>query len=302
MAQAQTSTSTLAYVPETVFGQTPASPAFIALPRTDFTLGLTSEQLTSSTINSNRQTTYSRRGNSSVEGDLSVELTPDNYDDFLQAALQGTWATNVLKIGKIQRSFAFEQGFDFVTESRYRVFNGVIVNTMSMEVTTDSLVTATFGLLGASETTFSTTPADASYTAALSKPIFYHEGGSFNEGGSPVGYLSAISFELTNNVAGNKALGTVGFRNITSGRVSVTGSVTGLFESTALYDKYRANTDSSLSFTLVAGAETLTFSFPKVKYTTGGITASGDAGVTVELGFEAIYDATDVSSLTITRV
>lgn len=301
--QAQTATSTLAYVAETVYGVTPASPAFKAVDRVDFTLGLQSDNLVSNTIRPDRQTTYARRGNSSTEGELVVELTPDNYDDFLQAALQGTWATNELEIGSTQRSFAFEQGFDFGAGLQYRVFNGVIVGSMSMEITTEDLVTATFGLTGAAEGAFSGTSADGSgYTAVTAKDVFYHEGGSFEEGGSPVGFLSAISFELKNNVTGNRALGTTGFRNVTSGKVNVSGSVTGLFESTALYEKYRANTDSSLSFTLIAGAESLQFTFHKVKYTSGGITAAGDAGVTVELQFEAIYDGTAGNTMTITRV
>lgn len=301
--QAQTSTSTLAYVQETVLGQTPASPAFKPLARTDFTGGLSTENLTSETIRPDRQTVYSRRGNSSVEGSFSVELSPDTYDEFLQAVTQGTWTANKLQIGKIQRTFAVEQGLELEGGYQYRVLNGVAVNTMSMEITTGDLVSASFGLVGMTETDFSASSADANgYEIVPPKDIFYHEDGTFREGGVDVGYLSAINFEINNNVTGTRALGTTGFRNVTSGKVSVTGSVTALFESTALYNKFVNNTDTSLGFTLTAGAESLQFEFHRIKYTNANITASGDAGVEVEMDFEALYDATAGNTLTITRV
>jgi hypothetical protein len=305
--QAQVATSTLAYTPEAVYGITPAAPTFTALDRVDFTVGLTSDSLVSNTIRNDRQTSYARRGNSSTEGDLTVELTPDNYDVFLEAALQGTWTTNKLQIGNIQRSFAFEQGFDFSggtgTEKEYRVMNGVIVNTMSMDITTDELVTATFGLMGATETPFSATPADATYTVPPAKDIFYHEDGTFSVDGIAVCYLSAISFELTNNAEITRTLGACP-PSISSGKVNVTGTVTALFESTAMYNKYINNEDTILDFTLATTDqnETLHFEFHRVKFTSGTITATGEAGVTVEMGFEAIYSDTDGNTMTITRV
>lgn len=299
MAQAQGSKVELAYIPEVTFGETPATPATKLIEFVSFNGNLVPNQLSDPSIRSDRQVAYSRRGNSSTEGQLEVVMAPDNYDFLLEAALQGAWTTNALKIGSTQRSFAIEQSF--VDIDQHRVFNGVVVNTMSMEITTDSLVKATFGLMGKSTTPFSQTRIDESPDAITSKDKFYHEGGTFNEGGVAVGYLSALSFELNNNVTGNNALGVVGVRSMTSGKVNVTGSVTGLFESVALYNKFKDNTDTSLSFTLVAGLETLQFTFHKVKYTSGNITMNGDAGVTVELAFEALYDSTALNTLTVTR-
>jgi hypothetical protein len=266
----------------------------------NFTGNLNPETLTDPSIRADRQTAYSRRGNSSTEGQLEVVLVPDNYDMFLEAALQGTWTANVLKIGTNQRSFSVEQGF--LDLNQFRVFNGVVVNTMSVAVNTDDLVNATFGLMGKSATNFSATSLDTTPTPVTTKDKFFHEGGTFNEGGVAVAYLSQISFELNNNVSGNRALGVTGFRNMTSGKVAVSGSVTGLFESVDLYNKFTSNADTSLSFTLVAGAETLKFDFPRIKYTSANITANGDAGVTVEMNWEALYESTSATTMTITRV
>jgi len=300
MAQAQGSRVQLAYILEVTYGVTPGAPQTQAIEFSNFTGDLTTTQLSDPSIRADRQIAYSRRGNTSTEGELEVVMCADNYDTFLEAVTQGTWATGTLKIGTTQRSFAVEQGFTDLVQ--FRVFNGVVFNTLSMEVTPDKLVMAKFGLLGSSTTAFTGTPIDASPTAVTAKDKFFHEGGTFKEGGATVGYLSAISFELNNNVSTNVALGNTGVRSMSSGKANVTGKVTGWFEDVTLYNKFKNNTDSSIEFTLVAGAETLTFKLPKVKYGKGSIPMDGDGPITVELEFEAIYDTTDATTLMITRV
>jgi hypothetical protein len=291
----------LAFIPETVFGTTPATPQTQLIEFVSFDADLTSEQLNSAAIRADRQIGFSRRGNLSAEGSLVVEMAPDNYDTFLEATLGGTWTTNVLKIGNTARSFAFEEGFMDIAQ--FRVFNGVTFNSLSMEVTPDALVQATFGLMGSTATAFTGTSIDSTPTAITKKDVFFHEGGTINEGGAPVAFVTGITFELTNNLAGNRALGSSSYRSMTLGRAEVTGTVTALFESVTLYNKYRNSTTSSLSFVLSAGspAETLTFTFPDVRYTSGTLQRADTGPVLVELGFTAVYDSASATSLQITR-
>lgn len=301
MTQAAGSRVQLAFIPEVVYGTTPATPQTQLLDFSSASLGLNPTAITDPTIKSNRQKSYSRRGNVSTEGTLDVVLRPDNYDAFLEAALQGTWATNVLKVGNTQRSFAIEQGFTDIAQ--YRVFNGSVVSTMKISVPVSGLVTAQFGFSGANTSAFTGTSIDSTPTAVADKPGFFHEGGTFKEGGVVVGFLSAIEFDLNNNVQPQYALGVLGARSVTSGTVSVTGKVTALFEDVTFYNKFVNNTDSTIEFTLLTeGAESMTFLLPKVKYTSGSIPVQNDGPLTVEMNFEAIYDSTEGSVLTITRV
>ena len=298
---AQNSRRQLAFVAESTFGTTPATPQTQLIEFVSFDGDLNAEQLNSASIRSDRQIGFSRRGNLGVEGSLVVELTPDNYDTFLEATLGGTWTTNTLKIGNTARSFAIEEGFGDIAQ--YRTFNGMTFNTLSMEVTPDALVQASFGLMGSGATAFSGTSIDSTPTAVTKKDVFYHEGGTINEGGSPVAFITAINFELTNNLSGNYALGSTAYRSMSLGRAEVTGTVTALFESVALYNKFRNSTASSLSFILSAGspAETLTFTFPDVRYTSGTLQRGDTGPVLVELGFTAVYDTVSATSMSITR-
>ncbi len=299
MPQASGIRKQVAFVAETVFGTTPATPNTQLIEYVSFSGALDTPLLTDPSVRPDRQISYARRGNESVTADLEVVMCADNFDTFLEAALQGTWATNVLKVGNTQRSFAIEEGFTDINQ--YHTFNGCVINTLSMEVTTDNMVTASFGFIGATETAFSGTSIDTTPTAITAKPKFYHVGGTFQEGGVSVGFLSAISFELNNNLTPTNALGASGVRSITSGQSSITGSVTALFEDAVAYNKFKNNVDSSLQFALSDGTDTMTFLFPKVKYTGGRIQGDGNGPVVVELDFTAIVDPVEATSLKITR-
>ncbi|MEJ7929846.1 phage tail tube protein [Ramlibacter sp. AN1015] len=300
MPQAQGSKRQLAYIVETTYGVTPATPQTKLLDFVNFTGDLNAPEVESQTIRPNRQSTGSRRGNTSTAGDLTLELTPDNADELLEAALQGTWAANVLKVGSTQRSFSIEEGFTDMPQ--FRVFTGSVFNTLSMELNTEGYVNATLGFMGKTTTPFSGTSICGTPTAPSAKEAFYHEGGVFKEGGSTVGFLSALSFELSNNVTANNALGVTGVRAMTSGKAVVTGTVTALFEDVSFYNKFVNNASSSLEFTITSGAESLTFKFSKLKYTQADIQSDGDAGVTVQMTFRAEYDAADDTTMMITRV
>lgn len=289
-----------AYIAEVTFGTTPGTPQTQLFEVTNFDGDMTAEQLTDPSIRSDRQTGFSRRGNSGTEGNIEFALCPDNYDVFLEAVTGGTWTTNVLKIGNTARSFAIEEGFTDIAQ--FRTFNGVTFNTLKLDVTPDKLVSGSFGFMGSATAAFVGTSIDTTPTAITAKDKFFHEGGTITEGGSAAAFLTGISFEMTNNIAGNYALGNTGYRSMSLGKVSVTGTVTALFESVTLYNKFKGSTDSAVAFTLAAGAETLNFNFPKVKYTSGKLTRGDSGPVLVELGFEAVYDTSSASSLVITRV
>lgn len=289
----------IAFEPEVTPGTTVGT-AMQLLDFTSFTGDLNPTTISDPTIKSNRMKSFARRGNVATEGEIAMVFRPDAQDTLLEAALGGTWTTNVLKVGSTKRTFSIEQGFlDLV---QYRVFRGSTISTLSMVCPLNELATITVGFTGYNATAFSGTPADATPVAAVVKDGFFHEGGTFLEGGSPVGYLTNISWELNNNPTTNYALGALGARDVSLGMSEVTGTVTALFEDVALYNKFINNTDSSISYTLTAGAESMTVFFPKVKYTAAPIPVNNDGPITVELTFEALYDQATDTTVRITRV
>lgn len=289
----------VAYVVESTFGTTPGTPQTQLIEFNGYQATLTPQELTSNNIVSHRQVTSSRRGNVGVEGTLTVELCPDNYDWAFENLFRSTFTANVLKPGNTLTSYTIEEGF--MDLGQYQVVNGVRFNTMSLNVTPDSLVIAEFGFMGSGATALTGTSIDSTPTAITTKNSFFHEGGTFNEGGSPIATLSAINLEITNNMAGNYALGSTAYRSFSDGKFEVTGSVTAYFESAALYNKFRNSTASSMSFTLVAGAETLNFNIPNLQYTGGDFDRGADGPVTVTLQVRGVYSVADLATIVITR-
>lgn len=95
MAQpGSTSRSKTAYVAETTFGTTPATPAFQALRITSNNLANTPTRTTSSEIRADRQITEQVLTKLDTGGDLGIELSFGSFDDMMSGALQNTWVAN----------------------------------------------------------------------------------------------------------------------------------------------------------------------------------------------------------------
>lgn len=82
------------YVAETVYGQTPATPAFKMIRHTGTNIGLTKNTLQSEELRSDRQIADFRHGTRQVGGEIAVELSYGSFDDALEALLCGTWVPN----------------------------------------------------------------------------------------------------------------------------------------------------------------------------------------------------------------
>jgi hypothetical protein len=296
---AQNAARQYAFIPEATFGVTPSTPQMQLIELVDFDGDPKDTQLSDPSITAHGQTVFSRRGNLATEGTLEVMLCPDNCDWALEGVLGGTWTTNVLKVGQVKRSYVIEEGFTDIAQ--YRAFSGVTFTTLSVDMTPEALVSASFGFIGSTISDLTGTPLDATPTAITVKERFFHEGGTIQEGGSTVAYITGLKFTYDNKAAGDRALGNTAYRSVSVGKRATTGMLTALFENATLVDKYMNSTDTSISATLVAGAGTMNFTFPKVKYTSMAIKRAESGSVLVELGFQADYDNSAATSLTITR-
>lgn len=82
----------LSYVPEITMGTTPGSPSMKTLRATSRSIMPNINTLESAEVRSDRQKADVRHGFAQVAGTPGFELSTSSYDDFLEAALSGTWA------------------------------------------------------------------------------------------------------------------------------------------------------------------------------------------------------------------
>jgi len=299
MANASGSQSQITYITEVTYGTTPVTPAMVGLPYTGGTPNLAKDTFASADIRSDRQMSDFRHGFRSASMSLGVELRHTEYDALFESLCYGAWATNVLKIGTTEKSFTFESGFTDIAQ--YGVMTGAIVNGFSASVTPDGIVTGTFEVIG-KDLTYSGTALDASITAAGTSEPFDSLTGSINEGGSSIATVTGIEFSVDNGITPTKVIGSNVSAEQIEGVCSVTGTVTAYFADATLLNKFSNETSSSLDVTLTdPAAATLKFDFPNIVYTGADLDVSGTGSITVSLPFTALYDASDASTLVITR-
>ena len=116
------------------------------------TLGLGKDTFKSEEIRADRQIRDLRHGNKRVEGEFPVEMSAVSFDDLIEAAMQGEWSLPgtgaILKAGTTQRSVSVARLMEDIGEMI--LYEGVMVNTFSLSAQLNSMIQATFGLVGQS--------------------------------------------------------------------------------------------------------------------------------------------------------
>lgn len=299
--------SYLSYVAEVTPGTTPGSPSMKKLRTTD-PLGIqgNTESLTTEQPYSHRQTAMMRKAFKSAGGNIPFELSYGAFDDWLEALLGGTWSTEtaetpeVLKVGNAINTFTVERGFPDISE--YEVFRGVIPDSLSLDMNPNGVVTGSFGLLGMGHDALTSSSLGAASDVATFEPFDGLGNASLEEGGASIAIVTSINMNINNNRDIGRLVGSDEGDVPTNGMLVVDGTLTARFQTEALLNKFKNDTETSLQIVLndQAGTESLTFDLFAVKYTGGSISNNNNT-LDVSLPFTALYDSSESTSLTITR-
>lgn len=293
--------SALSYVAEVTFGVTPATPTTkYVRAKSGAKFELKRDTFSSKEMSASRQVMGLTYGNRSGSGDVPFELSYASFDDFLEATMGGTWATDVLKVGNTKRSFTFEQSYPDI--SIYEQNTGVVMTGFSLAVKPNAIVEGSFTHMFKDQASAATICAVP--TAVNTNPVYDSFTGVLTEAGSTLAIVTGIDIKLDQAANVSNVLFDATAQQVSLGTVNVTGSLVVRFISNALKAKFLAGTATELSFTLGSGValgKSYKFDMSAVKFTTA-TTDSGENELTQTLAFTAIYDATDASSLVITRI
>lgn len=291
----------LRIAPETVYN-TLAATGWKALRYTSETLGAEPQTTISDEIRSDRMVADLINTSLNVGGDINVELSYSSFDDLIEAALLGTWTTNVLKVGSTKRSFSVEK--QFLDINQYIRFTGMRVGAMALNFQFGQVSTGSFTLAGAG-TTAAGTAATGTTTAATTTSVM--SGGDVADvkvnGVTTTLLFRTINLTVDNTLRPIQALGQVAPSNQAYGRATITGTVEAYFDDLSLYNPLINSTSISLAWDAedVAG-NMYTILLPKIKFSSGTPQTPGvDQDVVQSLGFTALFDTTTATSLQITR-
>lgn len=288
-------------IAEVAWGTTPATPTMIKGRFTDLSLDPVMAMVESKEIRSDRMTSDVRGTTLTGEGDWGFEFAPGDFDDLLEAALGGTWTTNVLKAGLNQHSFTLEEGHLGISE--YKLITGALIDKLSLSIKPNAIVTGKFSVIGKSFVINGTTAATGT-TAAGGMSAYDAQNSSMvmKEGGVTTAIITGLDFTIDNSTEKATAVGSKNLVGAQFGRSKVTGTLTALFQDATLLAKFLAETPSSIECKLSNGTQSHDFLFGNVKYTGGKVDVSTEGLLGISMPFTALYDAVSGSNLQITRV
>lgn len=298
MAFAQGSRSSLSYIVESTFGTTPAG-NFQNLPFTTHSLNMTKERVSGTDINADRMSRVDRHGNRQVAGDIVADLRDTDFDDLLESAMLNTWATNVLKVGTVPKYFSIE---DYAADiDQARLFTGCSVNTLSVSLAPNAMVTGTFGIVGKDMTISATEKTQDDATGAAP---FDSYSGDLEIGGSVAAIVTAMDFTVTNGFAPTFVVGDDSAPSLEVGDAVVEGTISAYFEDAALLNRFIDETETSLKVTVgdnESTPNTMEFFFPRCKINSADVGVDGPTSRVISLTFVALRDETEATNLRITR-
>lgn len=289
----------LTYIKEQSFGVTPKTPAMEQVRHTSFGLVLSKDAFQSSELRSDGQISDMRLGANQVSGDIGIELSYGEYDDFLAAAVRGTWSDNTLIAGTTVPYFTFESIFGDINQ--YQVFTGCAINTLSLSIQSNAIVTGTIGVVGKGSSISSATIATSTTTSDSHSPLDSFSG-SLEENNIPIATITGIDLSIDNGISPAFVVGSKDAAALLPARINITGTVSAYFADLNLLEKFINETESKIS--VVLGPEegpSYTITLPRIKYTGGSNAVGNEGAIQLDMPFQALYDSSTRTNITITR-
>lgn len=295
----------VAFVPEATFGVTPATPSFKNLRVTSGGLSTQKETVTTAELRQDHNVTDELQVGQSVSGSYPFEMSYASFDDLIEAAVGGEWSSDVLKNGTEKQYFTIEETIENGATDTFRVFTGCAVDTMELEVSVQSIITGSFGIVGKQETLSNAAITGATYAAVNTETIMVSGTsiGTVTIGSLTNNCVQSLSLSTSRNMRPVQCVGSIYSNDMNSGMTDVTGSITLYFKDDAAYQAVLNHETAAISVTIGHDAnKKYTLEIPRARWLDGSLTVGGqDDDIMVEIPFRGTFDASENCSIKITR-
>jgi hypothetical protein len=298
------------YVPEVTYGVTPTDdPGWKPLLINSEGLNVGPVVQQSQRIRgTDRMPADLKKTNVQTGGPCALELSFGDFDDFIEAAMYGTWATDVVTVGTDQKSFTIEKEFGDLT-SKFIQLKGCRVGQLDLSFAVDAIVTGQVVFAGATGLEAATSLVGAGSEASPSgneimagnvdmDSVTYDGTSMASSGIIPM----RIDLSINNNLRPNYSLLSAdGPVDQKAGTAQIGGVLECYLadESWEIYQDMLGNTAVSLAWTITdSTGKGYTFTIPKVKLS-GPAPAAG--GLDQDNMIRADWVATE-TACTITRI
>lgn len=294
------------YTPESTYNTMPTNADWEVLGYAGESLQGKPTTVESKQVRDDRQVSDLIKTGLDVSGGVDFEFKAVNLDDMLEAALMGTFTANVLEPGQVKQSFSIEKKFADISGTNIARFTGMRVGSMGLSFPHGEIVTGSVSFMGAGYSLQSThgigtgTLNDSSTNQAM------NAAGNLSsiqvDGSSTSLFFKKVDLNIDNSLRAKQAIGQDAPVDYNAGTIRITGTIEAYFDDVTLLNALVNNTDISFQWAVSDGTTTYTFLLPKIKFSDGFPNGEGlDADVMLPLSFTALYDATEQTSLRITK-
>lgn len=296
---------------ETEFGKLPVNAKGWQIPFNTESLTISRAKNTAATLRGTRNPAEPFDGNTSVDGDLVVPVDTSTFGLWL-ALLFGTPSSEAQEgeTGLYTHTFASgEELPSFWTEVMiatqtpiYKRSLGCKISTLALQAGGDGELTATLGLMAASQT------QESAAAVAAPEEMPFNRLANFQAllkvDGQVTGNAMSFSVNLDNGLDGDvRLLSGQGFRaDLPEGLMGVSGTMDVMVTDGDLYAKALASTPLDLELSFTKGQESLTIKLPKVQLQVTGPVIAGPAGLKMSWNWQAYSVQPEDAAMTVELV
>ena len=291
---------------ETVYG-TPPSGDYRRLPFKSTTLGTEQPVNQDDLLGHGRNPAMPFRDAVTTDGQIVVPVEVRDFGLWLKALLgdpdttgtEAPYTHSFTGAKDTLPSLTVEVGH--VAVPRTFLISGLVVNSLALTWQPTGVSDATLQLIGQGETA----AANSGGGTPASHPLrrFHQFHGSIEQGGNPLGAITAASLELTNNLDPVRTIRPDGkIDGVDLGLFGASGALTARFADTALLDAATGDTpiDLRMAYTIDAN-NSLAMVLPEVHLARPRLPVTGPGGVSAEFQFQ-IAKPTAAEALTVILV
>jgi hypothetical protein len=309
MPQARGVQAGFALYDEDTYGQDPEAPDGHLLYLSKAGVAKQQNRIDSNVLSNSRGRVEPFLGNINVNGPLETELSALSSARMLRHTMGAVTSngagpySHVLTVGDLPLSFTAEIDYGAAISGlgRYVKYNGCKINSAQFEFPAEGACTVSYDVIGA-DGVLASAPLDATLTDT-GHTTFSAFSASIEEGGAAIANVKSVSLNVANDLDQSAyVIGGKGKRGaLVEQFSSISGTLTAVFDDTALMQKALGDTQTSLKITLSRGDglgslgnESMEFLVQQMKYDPTTPSVDGPGGVEIALPFKAFKLGTDL--------
>lgn len=209
-----------------------------------------------------------------------------------------------LSVGTDRRSFSILTIFADADSGsgENHITTGVEIAGYSFDISVNALATGSFSTIGRAYSPDVALPAGSTFVSVDKTEPYASVDGRILEAGVEIGYVTSNTLTLDNAASAQFEIGSNDTSFIEVGRANSTLALATFFVDSTLLEKFVSETETSIVTILQGVSGALSFTYPRVVYTTGAPDVAGEGSITQALDAQALAGADGESSIVIQRL